>query len=95
MKYIVFFFFLPCFAIAQSPEQQAAEILRERAELKAAYARLDSLDNELRQIQQAIQFRNDLQALLLEPSPKWYIQPVAAILPKKVFSIKNKNNQSK
>jgi len=95
MKDIFFFLFLPGFAIAQSPEQQAAEILRERAAIQAAYARLkiqaDSLDLKLRQIQQAQQFRADLQALLFEKPVKWYIQPVAAILPKKVFTIKNQN----
>jgi hypothetical protein len=93
MKYIIFFFLIPCFAIAQSPEQLAAEILRERAAIQTEYARLDSLKAELKQIEIAQQFRADLQALLFEPSPKWYIQPVAAILPKKVFIIKNKNNQ--
>lgn len=95
MKYIFFFLLFPCLAIAQSPEQQAAEILRERATIQAAYARLkiqaDSLDLQLRQIQQAQQFRADLQALLFEKPVKWYIQPVAAILPKKVFTIKNQN----
>jgi hypothetical protein len=97
MKYIIFFFLLPCFAIAQSPEQQAAEILRNMAELKAAYiqlqAKADSIDAELVRIHQAQQFRADLQALLFEKPVKWYIQPVAAILPKKVFTIKNQNNQ--
>jgi hypothetical protein len=95
MKYIILFLFLPCLAIAQSPEQQAAEILRNIAELKAAYIQLqaksDSLDAELVQIHLSQQFRADLQALLFEKPVKWHIQPVAAILPKKVFTIKNQN----
>ncbi len=95
MKYIILFLFLPCLAIAQSPEQQAAEILRNIAELKAAYIQLqaksDSLDAELVQIHLSQQFLADLQALLFEKPVKWHIQPVAAILPKKVFTIKNQN----
>ena len=95
MKYILLFIFLPCLAIAQSPEQQAAEILRERAAIQAAYARLkiqaDSLDLKLRRIENARQFRAHLQALLFEKPVKWHIQPVAAILPKKVFTTKNQN----
>lgn len=74
--------------------------MRERAAIGAAYdslqAKADSIDVDtvLAQIEQAQQMLADLQALLFENLPvKWYIQPVATILPKRVFIIEKTNQK--